>query len=177
MDDTIATELHYAMFRKKETERKSQVTKLETKFQTALEEFQNEKLESEKPLDSSEITVAEPLATEPSILISESNRTHLDSLKNEKETSETNDSIIQNNITSYETNDKPSGQTADRKEAKNLQTPNLAKIFDIKKMIYQLAGDQKVTDEYLIEIIYSKVKSASTEPLTYPFFFIIYLFI
>ena len=174
MDDTIATELHYAMFRKKETERKSQITKLETKFQTALEEFQNEKLESEKPLDSSEITVAEPLATEPSILISESNRTHLDSLKNEKETSESNDSIIQNNITSHES-EKPSGQTA--KEAKNLQTPNLAKIFDIKKMIYQLAGDQKVTDEYLIEIIYSKVKSSSTEPFSYPFAFIIYLFI
>ena len=99
MDDTIATELHYAMFRKKETERKSQITKLETKFQTALEEFQNEKFESEKPLDSSEITVAEPLATEPSILISESNRndTQLDLLKNDEEASESNDSIIQNN--------------------------------------------------------------------------------
>ena len=99
MDDTIATELHYAMFRKKATERKSQITKLETKFQTALEEFQNEKFESEKPLDSSEITVAEPLATEPSILISESNRndTQLDLLKNDEEASESNDSIIQNN--------------------------------------------------------------------------------
>ena len=163
------------MFQKKETERKSQITKLETKFQTALEEFQNEKFESEKPLDSSEITVAEPLATEPSILISESNRTHLDSVKDDKEASESNDSIIQNNITSYETDDKPSGQTA--KEAENLQTPNLAKILDIKKMIYQLAGDQKITDEYLIEIIYSKVKSSSTKPFSYSLVFIIYLFI
>ena len=109
MDDTIATGLHNAMFRKKETERKSQITKLETKFQTALEEFQNEKLESEKPLDSSEITVAEPLATEPSILISESNRTHLDSFKNDKEASESNDSIIQSNNTSHESDEKPYG--------------------------------------------------------------------
>ena len=67
------------------------------------------------------------------------------------------------------------GQTA--KETKNLQTPNLAKILDIKKMIYQLAGDQKITDEYLIEIIYSKVKSSSTEPFSYSLVFIIYLFI
>ena len=164
------------MFRKKETERKSQITKLETKFQTALEEFQNEKFESEKPLGSSEITVAEPLATESSILISESNRneTHLASLKNDK-ASELNDSNIQNNLTSYETNEKPYGQTAI--EATNLQTPNLAKILDIKKMIYQLAGDQKLTDEYLIEIIYSKVKSSSTERFSYSFAFIIYLFI
>ena len=74
MDDTIATELHYAMIRKKETERKSQITKVETKFQTALKEFQNEKLKSEIDPIESKITIAEVLATEPTILISESKR-------------------------------------------------------------------------------------------------------
>ena len=74
MDDTIATELHYAMIRKKETERKSQITKVETKFQTALKEFQNEKLKSEIDPSESKITIAEVVATQPTNSISESKR-------------------------------------------------------------------------------------------------------
>ena len=172
MDDTIATEL---LIRRKETERKSQITKIETKFQTALKEFQNEKLKSEKPLDESKVTVAEVLSTEPSIIISESNGngTNLDLSQTDKKASVSNDSVIRNDKTNA-TNDKPFGQTAEM--AGKVQTPNLAKILDIKKMIYQLAGDQKITDEYLIEIIYSKVKSSS-KPFTYSFFLIIYLYI
>ena len=172
MDDTIATEL---LIRRKETERKSQITKIETKFQTALKEFQNEKIKSEKLLDSSEskITVAEALSTEPSTIISESNGTNLDLSRTEKKASVSNDSVIRNDKTNP-TNDKPFGQTAEM--AKKVQAPNLAKIMDIKKMIYQLAGDQKITDEYLIEIIYSKVKSSS-KPFTYSFVLTIYLYI
>ena len=172
MDDTIATEL---LIRRKETERKSQITKIETKFQTALKEFQNEKIKSEKLLDTSEskITVAEVHSTEPSTIISESNGTNLDLTRTEKKASVSNDSVIRNDKTNT-TNEKPFGQTAEM--AKKVQTPNLAKILDIKKMIYQLAGDQKITDEYLIEIIYSKVKSSS-KPFTYSFVLTIYLYI
>ena len=172
MDDTIATEL---LIRRKETERKSQITKIETKFQTALKEFQNEKLKSEKPLDESKVTVAEVLSTEPSIIISESNRndTNLELSKTDKKASVSTDSFIRNDKANA-TNDKPFGQTAEM--VKKVQTSNLAKILDIKKMIYQLAGDQKITDEYLIEIIYSKVKSSS-KPFTYSFVLIIYLYI
>ena len=147
---------------------------METKFQTALKEFKNEKLKSVKLLDSSEskVTVAEVLSTEPTIIISESNgnESNLDLSRTDKD-SMSNDSVIQNNKTNT-TDDKPFGQTAEM--AKNLQTPNLANILDIKKRIYQLAGDQKTTDEYLIEIIYSKVKSSS-KPFTYSFVLIIYL--
>ena len=70
------TELHYARIQKKETERKSHISEVRGKFQTALEQFQKEELkilESEKAYDPSEITVAEILSTEPTGQLSEEN--------------------------------------------------------------------------------------------------------
>ena len=154
------TELHYARIQKKETERKSHISEVRGKFQNALEQFQKEELkilESEKTYDPSEITVAEILSTEPTGQMSETILNNASRISESRTIVSLEDSSDQSNdpmldLTKPNENRPVMKQT--QKESK------LAKISAIRSSIYQLAGDQQISDEYLIEIIYSKVKSS-----------------
>ena len=170
MDDRIAkTEMHFSMT--KETGKNDQISQEENQFQTALKEFQIEKNEiqdekSEEP-DSSEITVAKILATEPTAQISgnEQNESSKQPIQSSRDVV---DDLVTEPLllTTMSNNVRPP-----RKINKIDSTSRLAKISTIKKLIYQLAGDQQISDEYLIEIIYSRVKSSVTKLITSPFFF------
>ena len=155
----------------KETGKNDQISQEENQFQTALKEFQIEKNEiqdekSEEP-DSSEITVAKILATEPTAQIS-GNEQNESSKQPIQSSSDVVDDLVTEPLllTTMSNNVRPP-----RKINKIDSTSRLAKISTIKKLIYQLAGDQQISDEYLIEIIYSRVKSSVTKLITSPFFF------
>ena len=164
MDDRIA--------KTKETGRNDQISEEENQFQTALKEFQIEKneIQDEEVPDSSEITVPKILATEPTAQISgkEQNESGKQPTQSSIDVVDglndlANEPLL---LTTMSNNVRPP-----RKINKIDSTSRLAKISTIKKLIYQLAGDQQISDEYLIEIIYSRVKSSVTKLITSPFFF------
>ena len=161
MDDRIA--------KTKETGRNDQISEEENQFQTALKEFQIEKneIQDEEVPDSSEITVAKILATEPTAQISGKEQNESGKQPTQSSSDAVDDLATEPLLlTTMSNNVRPP-----RKINKIDSTSRLAKISTIKKLIYQLAGDQQISDEYLIEIIYSRVKSSVTKLITSPFFF------
>ena len=167
------TELHYARIQKKETERKSHISEVRGKFQTALEQFQKEELqilESEKAYDPSEITVAEILSTEPTGQLSEENLNDTSQTSKSRTVESLEDSSEQSNDPMLDLTKLNENRPLKRQSQNESK---LAKISAIRSLIYQLAGDQQISDEYLIEIIYSKVKSSVRKLCIFAFSFIL----